>query len=61
MSHVFTLITIGPCTVFKHAVNYTAPPLTSAGPKGGQKGHMPPPEATTRHTLPPEKKLILIL
>ena len=23
---------------------------------GGQKGHMPPPEATASHTLPPEKK-----
>ena len=30
---------------------------------GGQKGHIPPPphEVTTRHTLPPEKKLIIDL
>ena len=41
--------------------------LLSAGTKGvgggGQKGHMPPtpPEVTTRHTLPPEKKLFIDL
>ena len=36
----------------------------SAGSKGGAKGaHAPPPppEATTRHTLPPGKKLIIDL
>ena len=36
------------------------------GGGGGQKGHMPPPpyappEATTRHTLPLEKKVIIDL
>ena len=32
--------------------------LSVPDPRGGQKGHMPP-EATTRHTLPPGKKLII--
>ena len=34
--------------------------IISAGPKGGKRGTCPP-EATTRHTLPPEKKLIFDL
>ena len=33
----------------------------SAGPKGGGKRGTCPPEATTRHTLPPEKKFFFFL